>query len=100
MRLIDADALKTRVAEETKIAEGLGVEMAVLAQTMRDCIYEELENSPTIEAGPIKWGQWKPLFEEYAIGWMQCSECGAEFFVKTNFCPHCGAKMEVENEVN
>ena len=48
MRLIDADALKARVAEETKIVEGFGVEMAVLAQTIRDCIYEELENSPTI----------------------------------------------------
>lgn len=96
MRLIDADALKARVAEEAKIVEGFGVEMAVLAQTIRDSIYEELENSPTIEAEPIKHAKWEQ--DLFGTLWV-CSACNMPTDVKSaskyfKYCPFCGAKMK------
>lgn len=88
MRLIDADALDDLI--ESHLLKHK------ISRYDRDLIlhYTDVEMAPTIEAELVKQGQWKPLFEEYAIDWMQCSECGAEFFGKTNYCPHCGAKME------
>ena len=52
-----------------------------------------IDEMPTIEAEPIKHGEWIPDDYEYN----HCSECSYEHespeYV-TPYCPNCGAKME------
>ena len=97
MRLIDADALiealRAKEYETVKHPTFLRSEFEEGFCRGINIAKEVIKSAPAIEAEPIKQGQWKPLFEEYAIDWMQCSECGAEFFGKINYCPNCGARM-------
>jgi len=57
---------------------------------------EIVEDAPTIEAEPVRHGQWIPDDYEYN----HCSECGFEHdepeYV-TPYCPNCGANMDSED---
>lgn len=83
MRLIDADALTQK---ESVMRKG--------------CAYiEEINHAPTIDAEPVKHGEW---IEERNIttdgkGYTayRCSVCQYAVLTKLyNFCPNCGAKMD------
>lgn len=86
MRLVDADAIEME----------LGVED-------RDLYVQHiLDSTPTIEAEPIKHGQW---IESWGGIWHSCSVCGGipPFNMRgddipTPYCPHCGAKMDEVEE--
>lgn len=100
MRLIDADALKERLAKcidnrkaqvEQSTTEGqheyhLG---KMSGYVMASKIVDEL---PTID--PVKHGKWIGTWEKGAY---TCSECrfimDTPNDVTTNFCPNCGARM-------
>lgn len=105
MRLIDADALKT------------WVDCGHLRPPMELCFSEldvvrMLDKQPTIDAEPVRHGQWIPMYEEaerlttegWQIGEVQtawkCSLCGREEIADRDEMPycHCGAKMRGENE--
>jgi hypothetical protein len=103
MRLIDADALKSKVqAQEWK--RDPTVMLAL------DWIYMLINEQPTIDAVPVVRGEWKRgrEFSSYPrvpfIGdAYYCSNCEEEAYWDTDygqqlfgFCPNCGAKMEVE----
>jgi len=106
MRLIDADALHrelvaemvkcVRMSEETKMS-------------MSERVLNTLDESPTIEADPVKHGRW--VYDENGCDWnigaWVCSECGSKndglpwdskmnpyAFASSHYCPNCGAKME------
>lgn len=56
----------------------------------------DLKNEPTIEAEPVRHGEWvmkeilvKSPFAKNAY----CSECLEETAYTHNYCPNCGAKM-------
>ena len=65
---------------------------------------EILRNAPTIEAEPVKHGQWdthdvvKILASGHTLdGFCQCEACGSIFpfnFSEYSFCPECGARMD------
>jgi len=98
MRLINADELHTRF-KEISFGDLTGDELAMVMK-----FYDMINNTPTIDAEPVRHGQWI----EDGPGWI-CSYCGTEFkdeieFVKLDYdyymphyCPHCGAKMDLED---
>lgn len=89
MRAINADRLKRSFEANTPIA-------------FQDCvpgIHAIIDLEPTVEAEPVRHGNWKPFDEdEYT-----CSLCGNIFVTMDGghplsngfkFCPFCGAKMD------
>lgn len=76
-RLIDADELLKYKTDHEMISTHL--------------IY----NAPTVDAEPVRHGQWLsreegvvyPFWERYT-----CSACG-KHADNTEYCPHCGARM-------
>ena len=98
MRLIDADALASK-------AKTIYMEHANVAVPTRVIPISELHLAPTIDAEPVRHGQWI----EDGPRWV-CSYCGTEFndeieflegygdYYMPHYCPHCGAKMDLEEE--
>ena len=92
MRLIDADEAVKRIAEEQDKAT-TGTEDVTYYRAIKI-----IREQPTIEAKPVKWGQWI----HHAGMNSKCSCCGRYFPVAefeqrpfdVNFCIHCGAKMK------
>lgn len=91
MRLIDADAL-LKVPNVRKVEEydETGEFISYLAVPV-----EAIEESPTIEAEPVRHGEW------LATSWRtKCSLCGFAGSIYDQpvnpfkYCPHCGAKMD------
>ena len=107
MRLIDADELM-RIAESVeKNAETIPNNEAQISGMahITQLIYE----APTIDAEPVKHGEWEEKETYLNEGdceiteWQsaRCSVCGKYhttpymyYFDKYNFCPNCGAKMD------
>lgn len=93
MRLIDADELKIKLADElsdalgeTDFTDGLhhGLKLAISLA----------EETPIADAKPIRHGHWNSRQLVY-----ECSECGHMGYSDMNYCPNCGAKMdEVEED--
>lgn len=89
MRLIDADALIQIFEEDEKNLVDREFQLAAIgaANTVR--------NMPTVDAEPVRHGQWLsreegvvyPFWERYT-----CSACG-KHADNTEYCPHCGARM-------
>lgn len=82
MRLIDADALKTR---------------AIIWNGKPETVVDlrEIQNAPTIDAAPVVHGRW--VCEPDRIRHWYCSECGRVEGVTyewMKYCPNCGAKMD------
>lgn len=90
MRIIDA-----HLAQEIADQE-IGGETASLIQYVLSLI-------PTIEAEPVRHGEWIP-YHESDLGWdeygCRCSECKIEIESKDFWdvfnkrCPNCGARMD------
>lgn len=61
-----------------------------------------IDTAPTIEAEPVKHGQWVNLSGWCNRGIVKCSKCGNTLDMHgvnagrgdANFCPNCGAKMD------
>ena len=84
MRLIDADAFKKNLEKEFETATDA-----------YDAVDFALEDTPTIEAEPVKHGKWVVENEES----IRCSECcfnRANIKMPLDYCPNCGAKMGLE----
>ena len=125
-RLIDADALAEKISDYMDIAHIQRVtRKSSRSRTLwsgihggvnycRNLVFE----APTIEAAPVKYGQWNIKTEIYRYGmeeeideefFLECSECGRRVWVSDNtkvlngkeeeifedypYC-HCGAKMD------
>ncbi len=91
MRLIDAYELKP----------DMKVFLSAYAEELTECYsLEAIKNAPTIEADPVRHGEWtekktgKGIFDYYFI----CSECGKNtpdkaYIISPDYCPNCGVKM-------
>lgn len=106
MRLIDADAAANKIMREAEIhadeiGDGTVAIMIVFARAMRD-----ENNFPTIEAEPVRHGQWK-WADGYVGTTAECSVCGLSpmgFYSlpmdqigrlpEYKYCPRCGARMD------
>lgn len=72
-------------------------------RTAHDCAISCVEDTPTIDAEPVKHGEWEP--SPHLYGYVRCSECHDcnvwnEWIdgKKWNFCPNCGADMRERME--
>ena len=80
MRLIDADELiKSRfsIFDDDQVVD-----------------VEDILRAPTIEAEPVKHGQWIKVGDS---SW-ECSACHEVSCCKGNYCPDCGARMTEGSE--
>ncbi len=87
MRLIDADALKSGIAELKKspgfnAKEGFAYRKEAIEIVEMLCVDKE----PTVD--PVRHGGWL-VFHPF-----KCSRCGERSETDTNYCPNCGAKMD------
>lgn len=67
------------------------------------CIPREvIEEAPTIDAEPVKHGEWK--YYNYSdinnpyVGWYECTVCKHHEYSEREYCPNCGADMRGETE--
>ncbi len=86
MRLIDADATIKKLQEyvtEMECDIYYGSNLGIPEDDICDAVGE----SPTIEAEPVRHGEW--------FGTV-CSACGesTSFYYDCDYCPRCGAKMD------
>lgn len=95
MRLIDADALAEEMGASCIPIMANGISGITGDDT---CIMDYINNAPTIEAEPVRHGEWCWDGKLKA-----CSECGS--YVEWDnclganhwkYCPYCGAKMGKE----
>ena len=94
-RLIDADALVEHCKELASIDWNSNVAPQSWASAYESFAFE-VEGAPTIEAEPVKHGEWVSL--EADIGLFACSNCGHKILrAECNYCPKCGAKMDGGN---
>ena len=95
MRLIDADAAKKKIIEETVVhlpeLDAAAFAVVTAVAEMFDC-----ENDfPTVDAKPVKYGKWIKRFgNKYLFCIYDCSECKCPNPIKTEYCPNCGAEMK------
>ena len=96
MRLIDAEALKTRIQkiEAEALEHGFAPEYVCV-----DLFLDFLDNAPTIEAKPVVHAHWKkPTYISGKVfNICHCSACeGIPCGIdeNTKFCPNCGAQMD------
>lgn len=83
-RLIDADELLERSWR--------------WAINSREAVQQMIEGCPTIDAVPVKRGEWR--FVHCATGLRcQCSEClhWVDAGTDRNHCPNCGARMDKDD---
>ena len=84
-RMIDANALKTSFEEDGHLSS---------------YIEEFIDNAPTIDAEPVRHGQW--INKKTVPAFHHCSICGVtnkmqvscNKYVMLRYCPNCGAKMD------
>ena len=104
MELIDRQALKA--------AHGLGTDCCNCKQNARSCQYDRdfsrmdfcewLDDAPTIDAVPVRHGEWGGLSNEDSL--VKCSVCGHIRFGSSllyckeyvRYCENCGARMDGE----
>jgi len=102
MRLIYAEKLKaalknfvylTEVSQHSDLVEGENI-------AFKKAI-ELLDNAPTVEAEPIRYGRWK-IIDQDVMGrkTLMCSCCTSvtKGFTFPNYCFNCGAKMDEVTE--
>lgn len=99
MRLIDADKLHDCISDNYS---------RMVLCTVED-VLKFIEDEPTVEAEPVRHGEWKTIVGENLIGekknFLECSICkksnltqlgniGLGITTKYHFCPHCGSQMD------
>lgn len=100
MRLIDADTTKINLDE---LQETSDQRINALKLLMVLCVEHTLSDAPTVDAVPVRHGNWKP--SENHPPYYTCSECENCYIDKEwaedgkwIYCPSCGAKMDEEAE--
>lgn len=83
-RYIDADVLHTEL-----------VKMNAYGYLTAKKAIRRLEQSPTVDAVPVRHGKWLRSQED---GCFRCSDCGMPSINYQNYCCRCGADMREVNE--
>ena len=96
MRLIDAEALKTKIQKikAEALEHGFAPE-----SVCGDILLNFLDNAPNIEAKPVVHAHWeKQNYIDMYYTEVHCSSCGkrvlAEHQKEYKYCPFCGAQMD------
>lgn len=104
VRLIDANLVIQKLKSYyNKLSPSIYSEI-IRRDEVSSCI-AELINAPTVEAQPVKHGQWikhridDPKSILYgAVKDTTCSVCGKSTPYNTEYCMHCGARMDGDSE--
>ena len=102
-RLIDADALVEHCKELASIDWNSNVAPQSWASAYESFAFE-VEGAPTIDAEPVRHGEWTDTgIEELDLIYSgyKCSQCG--FILcgdHTKYCPGCGTKMDKKSPEN
>lgn len=98
---IDEIAIKEKGNKRTmQICGYLAIQIKLMTKTQEyllaimsriDEIGDALSSISTIEAEPVKHGEW-----EAGTFYCRCTACGVEFVDETTYGPNCGAKMDEE----
>lgn len=94
MRLIDADALMKNIG---KIPQLRGITYGRMKRAV--------EETPTVDAEPVRHGRWIPVDGEAPCDEWDCTACGRRMTFMVDMdeddmaenywrCPNCGAKMD------
>lgn len=94
VRLIDAIQLHKKIMDDAEYDFSKELNLA-------QCLLY-VENAPTIEAVPVRHGQWIPFDGWFNKGIVKCSVCRHTLDMHgvnagrgdANFCPNCGSKMD------
>ncbi len=88
-RLISANALGEQVERliKPKSTEAAWVFGDVLAL---------IEDAPSVDAEPVRHGEWTPEITDLGTMVFRCSACQRLSDVHWAYCPRCGAKMDGE----
>lgn len=107
MRLIDVEPIIEDLEREVELCNGALDNMDIVSNTRENLYVErntiqdlvqELKDEPTIDAVPVKHGEWIIDGE-----FIDCSACKQEKWSRVpyedlvkrfKFCPNCGAKMD------
>lgn len=105
MRLIDADVLVERWKRIASISWNETVNTSW--SHAYEEIISEIEEEPTIEAEPVRHGEWISFDDVLSFSIViACSVCGSSSEIPkrllfdnlsvefNNYCPNCGAKMD------
>ncbi len=63
-----------------------------IVDAMTDWAIRKIKGLPTIDAVPVKHGEW--IYDEKASWKYECPFCECYFPADWNYCPNCGAKMD------
>ena len=87
MRLIDAEKLEKYKAD-------CCISLTEWQEGWNDAINMIIDETPTVDAEPVRHGHWNkyPTTDGWDIA--ECSECGHCGIIEHNYCPDCGAKMD------
>lgn len=89
MRIIDVDEIIDRYGITTSDGRQYGIVNCSV-----------LENCPTVDAEPVRRGEWLPPHERRPM--YECSCCGWYVdrggYLDFTYCPNCGAKMVGERK--
>lgn len=98
-RLIDADALIEGVKQLVDFLYSFEVdELVECGRIIHNGIIQEVKMMPTIDAEPVRHGQWNIFHNDNIPFAFKCSACGQLTIVATKCCPNCGARMEEDEE--
>lgn len=111
MRPIDADVLYKKTEELEKQAREAS-RQAITEPTQekwnnilaeRSAFKYDITQMPTIDAVPVKHGEWMPIqkqpyFRKHYSDEVSCSLCHKKGHTAWNYCPNCGAKMDGERK--
>ena len=86
MRLVDADAL-IKDLKDRKIPFNADINDVIIT-------------APTIDAEPVRHGEWVPKITEYGTMVFRCSACQRYSDIHWAYCPHCGTIMDGERKEN
>lgn len=104
VRLIDANALKTRMFRSKEFNRETGsFDLPVVP-------WHDIEDADTIDAAPVVHGRWVRANDEQAYFDVEyvCGKCqfvvavsgiGTPILYGYKYCPNCGAKMDAKEDV-
>lgn len=101
MRLIDAEYLIDCIDTVQEMALAIGGKLEAI-EPVNEGFISLVNSQPTIEAEPVRHGNWIKYYETDNGRCLRCSKCLMVFWVgdgrEGNYCPNCGAKMDEVEE--